>query len=100
MKNKRAVVTISALPQDTICTLGIPTTAGSAVLEGFKPSFDATSVLKLKAAGATILGKANCDQFAMGSTTETSATHVRLLLPKLVISSSKRQNHISNIVGK
>ena len=67
--------TISFL-QDTICTSGIPTTAGSAVLESFKPSFDATSVAHLKAAGASILGKANCDQFAMGSTTETSHHHV------------------------
>lgn len=75
---------MSSLPsshvQDTICTQGIPTTAGSAILEGFKPSYDATCVANLKAAGASILGKANCDQFAMGSTTETSSYHVSDLL--------------------
>lgn len=65
--------------QDTICTSGIATTAGSAVLAGFKPSFDATCVIRLKAAGANILGKVNCDQFAMGSTTETSSFKVRRL---------------------
>lgn len=73
--------------QDTLCTAGVPTTAGSAVLDGFKPSFDATSVTKLKAAGASILGKVNCDQFAMGSTTETSSYHV---------SSTKRRVHHGN----
>lgn len=46
------------------------------MLEGYVPSFDATSVARLRASGALILGKANCDQFAMGSTSETSSFQV------------------------
>lgn len=61
------------MQQDTICTLGLQTTAGSHVLEGYRPPFDATCVQKLRAAGAAIVGKTNCDQFAMGSTSETSS---------------------------
>ena len=62
--------------QDTLCTQGLATTAGSLVLEGYQPPFDATCVARLKAAGASVLGKANCDQFAMGSTTESSGFKV------------------------
>lgn len=63
--------------QDTLCTAGIATTAGARVLEGYTPSYDATAVARLKAAGAIIVGKTNCDAFAMGSTTESSDYHVR-----------------------
>ena len=59
--------------KDNICTLEFTTSCGSRVLEGYRSPYEATAVAKLKAAGALIAGKTNCDEFAMGSSTEHSA---------------------------
>jgi aspartyl-tRNA(Asn)/glutamyl-tRNA(Gln) amidotransferase subunit A len=59
--------------KDNICTRGIPTTAGSRILSGYLPPYDATAVVRLRAAGAVPVGKTNLDEFSMGSSCETSA---------------------------
>jgi aspartyl-tRNA(Asn)/glutamyl-tRNA(Gln) amidotransferase subunit A len=59
--------------KDVLTTRGVETTAGSNTLKGYRPPYDATSVAKLEAAGAVVLGKLNCDEFAMGSSNENSA---------------------------
>jgi aspartyl-tRNA(Asn)/glutamyl-tRNA(Gln) amidotransferase subunit A len=59
--------------KDVLAMRGVPTTAGSRILEGYRPPYDATVVAKLEAAGAILLGKLNCDEFAMGSSNENSA---------------------------
>jgi aspartyl-tRNA(Asn)/glutamyl-tRNA(Gln) amidotransferase subunit A len=59
--------------KDVLVMQGAPSTAGSRILEGYRPPYDCTAVTRLEAAGAVLLGKLNCDEFAMGSSNENSA---------------------------
>src|SRR5438876_3969522 len=59
--------------KDVMVTKGVRTTAGSKILGNYLPPYDCTAVAKLEAAGAIVLGKLNCDEFAMGSSNENSA---------------------------
>jgi aspartyl-tRNA(Asn)/glutamyl-tRNA(Gln) amidotransferase subunit A len=69
---ERPLAGVPVAVKDIFCTEGIPTTAGSRILDGYRPPYTATAVRRLRQAGAGVLGKANMDEFAMGSSNENS----------------------------
>jgi len=75
LKDKRPLSELDGIPlgiKDNIMEAGVPTTASSVILKGHVAAYDATVIRKLKACGAVCLGKTNMDEFAMGSSTESS----------------------------
>jgi aspartyl-tRNA(Asn)/glutamyl-tRNA(Gln) amidotransferase subunit A len=74
--DERPLLGVPLAIKDVLSTTGIETTCGSKILKGYVPVYTATAVQRLEAAGSVTLGKANMDEFAMGSSTENSAYHV------------------------
>ncbi len=76
VRSGKALGPLAGVPvgiKDVLATKGLETTSGSKILAGWHPPYSATAVAKLEAAGAVVLGKLNCDEFAMGSSNENSA---------------------------
>ena len=77
-RRRQALPPLGGVPvaiKDVMSTRGVRTTAGSKILGDYIPPYDCTAVARMEAAGAVVLGKTNCDEFAMGSSNENSAFH-------------------------